>query len=146
MRKKRDWQQLVEEGLVVPYEGAKPLAKPHVRTAWDCCVQARAAYAGADYDEVDRALREAMLIAAESLCYYDELKPAGPTTLEFTERLCREFWRDRFAEDLFARACILGGMLPLPSERLPEEQGKLVRRSISASTEWVALVESNVYI
>lgn len=143
---KRDWQRIIDEGLVVPHDDAKPLAKPHVREGWDCCVQARAAYASSDYAAADRALREAMLIATESLCYYDNLRPAEPVTLELSERLCREFWRDRFTDHVFSRAFILGGMLPLPHEQLPEEQAKLVRRSISAATDWVALVESSVYI
>jgi len=144
--RRRDWQNLVDEGLVVGYDGAKPLAKPHVRQAWNCCVRAREAYANAEYEEIDRQIRDALLIATESLCYYDNLKPAEPTDLELTERVCREFWQDQFAEHIFSRAFILAGMLPLPKEQLPEEDGKLVRRSISAATEFVALAESSVYI
>ena len=143
---RRDWQRISDEGLVVPYEGAQPLAKPHIREGWDCCIRARKCYAVAEYEQIDREIRKALLIAAESLCYYDNLKPAEPTSLEFTERLCREFWRDQFTAHIFDRAYLLGGMLPLPKEQLPEEQAKLVRRSISASTEFVALVECSVFI
>lgn len=142
----RDWQNLVDQGLVVAYDGAGPLAKPHAREAWNCCVRAREAYAKAEYEEVDRQIRQALIVAAESLCYYDSLKPAEPATVEFTERVCREFWKDQFTEHVFNRAFILAGMLPLPNEELPEEDGKLVRRSISAATEFVALAESSVYI
>ena len=143
---RRDWQRIVDEGLVVPYEDAQPLAKEHIREGWDCCIRARKYYSDAEYDKIDREIRQALLIAAESLCYYENLRPAEPASLDLTERLCREFWGEQFAAHIFDRAYLLGGMLPLPREPLPEEQAKLVRRSISASTEFVALVECSVFM
>lgn len=142
-----DWQRLKDEGHVVEYEGAKPLAKPHIADGWKCCVKARELYSEAEYEAVDRELREALRIAAEAFCYYDDLRPARePTTLEFVERLCLEFWREEFTARIFDRAYILRGMLPLPKEPLPEEEAAMVRRSISAATEFVAMIDSYVYM
>jgi len=140
-----DWRRMKEEGLVVDFEGAKPKAKPHIAEGWQCCIRARALYTEAEYEAIDLEVRKALLIAAESLCYYDNLRPAEPTTLEFSERLCLEFWSEELTRRIFDRAYILGGMLPLPREPLSEEEAAMVRRSISASTEFVALIQSYVF-
>jgi hypothetical protein len=87
-----------------------------------------------------------MAIASEALCFHYGYRPAQPATFEFSERICKDFFVKRMAAGIFERAHILHDMLPLPEKPLSPEQSMLVRRSVAASSELAALVQSFIYM
>jgi hypothetical protein len=118
---------------------------PRVSEAWDAVVRSRAQYLENRYDRADAELRLAIALAAESLCFYYGFRPVETPTFEFSERICTAFFKHHIAEGIFERAQILGGMMPLPNEPLHPDVSRQVRRSIAASSELCAFVESFVY-
>lgn len=140
-----EWEPFVEEGVLEPCDTCKDEAMPRVRDGWDGVVRARARYLECQYDAADAELRLAMALAGESLCLYYGYRPVEPPTFELSERICKAFFKRHIAEGIFERAQILGGMMPLPNEPLHPDVSRQVRRSVAASSELCALVESFVY-
>jgi len=101
---------------------------------------------GLSFDALSPGLRLAInALAGESLCLYFGYRPVEPSTFEFSERICKAFFKRHIAEGIFERAQILGGMMPLPNGPLHPDVSRQVRRSVAASSELCALVESFVY-
>lgn len=141
-----DWQPFLDDGCLVPFKEGREHSMPRIRDSWDGVVRARACYLESRYAAADEELRKAMAVASEALCFYYGYQPAEPATFEFAEHICLPFFAKRMAAGIFERAHILRDMLPLPEAPLPPEQSKLVRRSVSASSELAALVESFIYM
>ena len=144
-RSAMDWEPFLEDGTLVPFPDGRDVSMARIRDSWDGVVRARACYLESRYSAANQELREAMAIACEALCYYYGYRPTQPT-FEYSERLCKEFFTKSMIDGIFERAHILREMLPLPEQPLPADQSKLVRRSVAASSELAALVESFIYM
>jgi len=139
-----DWQCWIEEGRVRPKPGAKEHAMPTIALAWDSVGEARAAYLDSEWELADEHLRKAFCTATEALvCHYD-LELARKCDFEMAERLGSEYFGERVARPIFDKARILRSMMPL-DKCIPEREGKEVRRSVAASSQYVALVECFIY-
>jgi hypothetical protein len=141
-----EWGPFLDDGSIVPFENGRDVCMERIRDSWDGVVRARACYMDSHYGAADVESRQAMAIASEALCFHYGYRPAEPATFEFSERMCKDFFVKRMAEGIFERAHMLHDMLPLPDGPLPPEQSALVRRSVAASSELAALVESFIYM
>lgn len=140
-----EWESFVDEGVVEPDDSAKTRSMPRLNEAWDGVIRARQLCLDHAYGYSDAEVRQAMAAAGDSLCLYYGYRLADPATFETSRRICSAFFKPGIADAVFERACILGEMLPLPSEELDPDVSKRVRHSIGASAELCAMVEAFVY-
>lgn len=145
-REAMDWQPFLDDGSIVPYPEGREHSMPRIRDSWDGVVRARACYLESRYAAANDELRDAMAVATEALCFYYGYRPAQPPTFEFAEHLCIPFFVKRMIHEIFERAHILESMLPLPEVPLPPDRAMRVRKSVGASSELAALVESFIYM
>lgn len=140
-----DWQRWLDDGLVRPSETARERALPTCKHAWDRVVEARAAYLAGEWERADERLRSAMKTATEALFYYHDYEPTAPDSYELAHRACREVFSDWLVERIFDQAEGLHELLPL-EDTVDEETSHAIRRSVAASSELVALIESFVFL
>ncbi len=140
-----EWEPFVEEGLLVASPDAKAQSMPRLNDAWDGAILARKECLAYRYDSADAAIRVAMTDAGESLCNYYGYRFAEPATFEASQRVCSAFFKPGIADAVFERALIISGMMPLPNERLDEDNEKRVRHCVGASAELCAMVEAFVF-
>jgi hypothetical protein len=140
-----EWEPLVEEGLIVAADDTQGLAMPRVNEGWDAIIRARARYSECRYEAANDELKNSMAIAGDALVLYYGYRLTASPSFEIALRLSTAFFKPNIAEAVFERARILGGMLPLPEEPLPEDIARRVRHSIGAGAELCAMVESFVY-
>jgi hypothetical protein len=141
-----NWQPFLDERSIEPFPDGREHSMPRIRDSWDMAVQARAYYLEGRYSDAYDETRTAMGIASEALLFFYGYRPTQPPTFEFAEHLCIPFFDRRLSREIFEKAHILEGMLPLPEGPLSPEDGLLVRKSIGASAELAALVESFIYM
>lgn len=141
-----DWEPWLDDGWVIPIDdgGRKP-SMDMVRRSWDVVIAARAAYLRGDWEGTDAQLREAFIQATYAVLKREELDPARDFDFETSQRLSREIFGEQLIDGVYERARILRAMMPL-EERLGERDARLVRRSVAASSEYVAIVESYCYM
>ncbi len=118
---------------------------PRCKDAWDIVVEARAAYLAGEWSQADDRLRAAIKTAAEALILYYNLEPTAPDSYELAQRACREVFGDRLINRIFDRADILSSLMPL-GDVVDDHDSREARRSVAASSELVALVESYVFL
>lgn len=140
-----DWTPWIERGVVRQLdEGGKEPALQICRIAWDKVVASRAAYLRNDWGTADTELRDAFILGTKAIMLRHEMEPIGEYDFELSQRLNRAIFHERMIDGIYERARILRSMLPLEDE-IPEQTARLVRRSVAASSEYVALVEGFVY-
>lgn len=135
-----DWQQLVDEGIVHPAPSSHVYSLPTIKRAWECVVEAREAYLSACWERADREVKNALCVATEALVFYHEFSIGGTCELDVARRIGIEYFGERLGGPIFENAEIIGRRLSLADEAA-ESDAKAVRRSIAASSEYVALVE-----
>lgn len=140
-----DWTPWIERGVVRQLdEGGREPALQICRIAWDKVVASRAAYLRNDWGTADTELRDAFILGTEAIMLRHEMGPVGEYDFELSQRLNRTIFHEGMIDGIYERARILRSMLPLEDE-IPEQKARLVRRSVAASSEYVALVEGFVH-
>ena len=139
-----EWEDLADERVVCPAPGANEYTSRMLRSAWDSVVEARSAYLAAQWERADSQIRTAICIATEALVGYHGWRLSKTCEFDTARRIGAEYFGSRLTEPMFERACILRGMLPLGRE-IDDSEAREVRRSVAASSEYVALVESFTY-
>lgn len=141
-----DWEPWLDDGWVTPIDdgGRKP-AMDMVRRSWDVVIAARAAYLRGDWEGTDSQIRNAFIAGTYAVLKREELDPARDFDFETAQRLSREIFGEALIDGVYERARILRAMMPL-EERLGERDARLVRRSVAASSEYVAMVESYCFM
>lgn len=144
---KFEWEPWLEDGLLkrAGHGGGSEESMPRIRRAWDRVVEARAAYLRNDWDATDTRVREALFVATDALFAYSDFKPAAEIDMDFAYQTAKTAFTLRLAEPIFDKARLLRSLMPLPDEISPET-ARFVRRSVAASSEYVALVESHVFL
>jgi len=141
-----DWEPWLNERWVTPVDdGGRQPSLEMVRTAWDTVVAARAAYLQGDWDETDRLLRASFVAATYALLKREDLDHVREFDFETAQRLTREMLGEQVVDRIYEKARILRNMMPL-GEHIGERDARLVRRSLAASSEYVAMIESYCFM
>ncbi len=135
----------IEDGYVLPVEGAKDGARDTVRRAWDTITESRIAYEEGDWERANEYLHAALYVATEAFVRMHGCVPAYEYDFKLAKRLGRDLFSERIVDPLFETVCVLGEMLPLEGP-LSEEEDRTVRRSVSAGIEYVAMTEGLVLV
>ncbi len=139
-----DWQHLIDEGVVESAPSSRQNTVPTIRRAWECVVEARQAYLEARWEGAEAKIRDAFCVATDALVGYYDLRVRTGSSFDTARRIGADYFGERVSEPIFDKALILSGMLPLAPE-VDTEQAREVRRSVAASSEYVALVECFTY-
>ncbi len=141
-----DWEPWLNDGFVrsVDY-GGRDRSLDRIKKAWERVIAARAAYLCNDWRETDDQLRQAFVVGLHAVLLREDLEPACDYDLEIVQRVVREMFSEPMVDSIFERARILRNMMPL-DPILPDTQSRLVRRSVAASSEFVALAEGYCFM
>lgn len=139
-----DWQELAEERVIHAAPDAHGTTPQTVRSAWESVVDARDACLAGRWEQADSAIRKAICVATEGLVAYHGWRLSSACEIETARRIGDQYFGSHLTGPMFEKACMLREMLPLESE-LDEDRVREVRKSVAASSQYVALVESFTY-
>lgn len=143
-RKRVDWQAWIDEGLLVFREADPEQPMMTIRVAWDKVVAARAAYLREEWEESDVQLRMAFARSTQAIFESYDLELTRFADLDLSHRVAVEVFGERMVDPIFDRAQLLRRMMPIRVE-VTEDMEARVRRSVAASSEYVALTEGYVF-
>ena len=138
---RREW---IAEGLVVEAPERAEAYKPQITEAWDCVINARAAFLRGDWVNTDRWSREACVTASKALVFSRGFEPSG----DWPVRMARDYIFDTFGvmgDEVFTRAELVGEFLPMVLE-VDESRHSLFEKTVAASSEMVALIECHIAV
>ena len=139
---RRSW---IEDGYVLPVDGARSGAKETIRRAWDTITESRIAYEEGDWTRANEYLHAALYVATEAFVRMHGCVPAYEYDFKLAKRLGRDLFSERVVDPLFDTVCVLGDMLPV-NDPVSEDDIYTIRQSISAGIEYVAMTESVVLV
>lgn len=143
-RKRVDWQSWIDDGLLVVRESDPSQPMKTIRVAWQQVVASREAYLREAWEESDVQLRLAFARCTQAIFESYDLELTRLADLDLSHQVAVEVFGDHLVDPMFERAQILRGLMPLHSD-VSEELATRIRRSVAASSAYVALTEGYVY-
>lgn len=137
-------RHLLEEGILCEDPSMVGSSESYVTRAWDCVTSAREAYLVCDWEQTDRWARSAALNATQALMFSRGLRPTRELTVYEARDYCSQDF-GMMSEEIFTRVSLIGEFLPLPADLEPS-QNRLMRKTVAASSELVALLESHIVV
>jgi len=135
---------LLEEGVICEDPSVVKDSHGYISRAWQSVVKAREAYLECEWADTDHWARDAAINATTAMLSSRGYRPVGDLSVRDARRYCFQSF-SVMGDHIFTRVGLIGEFLPLPKDLAPKENS-LMRKTVAASSELVALIECHIAV